>query len=300
MTDYRALIANCILGGEHITNVDGRHVQNLIRLQLGRFQVEIMQRPEFIEAVDFTTFTFEDSVGETVHTTDLIIRDLPATDFDRAELLARDVAELLSFASSSPVAVLGYDFAEIGPPNEPRRLVGQLEYFRPLFGIPRGKKIRSFLQKAWPAYQCLRKVRKLDVAFDYYVLAEKGRQPLELKLAIVSILLESLKYTFALERKYPVVRKRFHSHGPTAAKPGKRISFKELLREMFQAVDMSPRLEPIVKLRNELIHSGMCGLSPEEQWEMYQANHDLLREYFLRLLGYQGEFCIYSGIKTIR
>jgi len=296
VADYRALIANCILGGEHITTVDGCDVQNLIRLQLDPFEVEIRQQPKFIEG---PPFMFNDSVGKIVHTTDLIIRDLPVADIDRAKLLARDVAELLSFASSSPVAVLGYDFGEIGSANELRQLVGQLECFRLLFGIPSGKKIRSFLQTAWPTYQCLRQVRRLDVAFDYYVLAERDRQPLELKLAIVSILLESLKYTFALEQKYPVIQRRFCPHGATAAKPGSPISFKKLLREMFQAVDMSPRLEPIVKLRNELIHSGMCGLSPEEQWEMYQANHDLLREYFLRLLGYQGEFCRYSGVRTI-
>ncbi len=64
----------------------------------------------------------------------------------------------------------------------------------------------------------------------------------------------------------------------------------------------SPNLSAIVKLRNEIIHSGISQISFEHQKEIYDNCQDLIREYFLRLLGYTGDFRLYSshGMTTKR
>jgi hypothetical protein len=54
-------------------------------------------------------------------------------------------------------------------------------------------------------------------------------------------------------------------------------------------------LKRIVKLRNEIIHSGLSQRSHPQGWVMYEKIHDLLREYILRLLGFHGTYLVYSS-----
>ena len=77
---------------------------------------------------------------------------------------------------------------------------------------------------------------------------------------------------------------------------GKKWSFKALLLDMFKQVNMpSPDLSAIVDLRNDIIHSGISQTSGDHQQDIYDNCQDLVREYLLRLLGYTGNFLLYSG-----
>jgi len=140
----------------------------------------------------------------------------------------------------------------------------------------------------------------LDIVRHYYVLAEKPSQPIELKLVVLFVLLENLKHTFAVQQGYPFIKGSFRNQGATSSKPGGQKSFKCLMNEMFAAVSMSPDVSRIIKLRNELIHSGILVLSFQEKKDIYEFCQDLIREYLLRLLDYKGEYLSYSGsIKAI-
>jgi len=122
------------------------------------------------------------------------------------------------------------------------------------------------------------------------VLAETRSLPLELKLATMFILLENLKSSFAKEQGY-AFRKGYYRKSS-----GDVWSFEALLSEMFGRVGMSSLdLSAIVDLRNEIIHSGISQTSFEHQFDIYENCQDLIREYLLRLLGYTGEFLLYSG-----
>lgn len=63
---------------------------------------------------------------------------------------------------------------------------------------------------------------------------------------------------------------------------------------------MKRGLKRIIKLRNEIIHSGLSRLSFSSKISLYNRGHDIIREYLLRLLNYQGRYYINdSNMKKI-
>jgi hypothetical protein len=293
MADYRALIANCLIGGESFSTIDGHQIRNVIRTHLGQFDVEIIQHPEYI------IHGTGDYRGQSLHTTNLYIRNLPAQDFAAAELLIRDFAELLSFATVSDVACFGYDFPDVQPVSQRRDVIGETQRFRPLFDTRNGSLVRHFLEATLPTYRQLRDVRQLNIAIAYYVLSGKSGLPIELQLVTVFVLLEHLKHTFGHQQGYPFIKGYFRHHGATAAHPGPKLTFEQLLTAMFAAVGMAPNLRAAITLRNELIHSGMSQLDFAAKWTMFCTLQDYLREYFLRLCNYHGEYSAFSNFATI-
>ncbi len=285
MADYLALIANCPLMGELSSSVGDQRYLNLIKLRIDKFDIEIIEDPKIV------THNFSDFQGQRLHTTDLRIRDISNAQFKDAELIACELGELLSLATCSPVRKYGYDF-------EGERLLqavtGQMQYFRPLIDTHRGDLVRSLLEKTWPAYRQLRDVRKLDIAFQYYVLSQQSEQPREMLLVVTFVLLENLKHNFALHQGYPYIKGYFRSYGATTSKPGKGRGFEELLVDMLQQVGMTPALGSIIQLRNELIHSGISTLDTTTQTTIYCSCQDIIREYLLRLLKYTGQYYPYS------
>ena len=292
MADYRALIANCVVGGELFTYDGGRRVRNLIRLRLDELDIEILQRPDIIRG------TFQEFQHRTIYTTDLAIRNLLPESFDRAQLVARDISELLSLATSSDVAVFGYEYPDVSPIAACHAIIGQVQHFLPLLPIRRGEVIRSFLEQAWPTFRRLRNTRQLNIAFDYYTMSEKEK-PIEIKLIATFVLFENLKHTYALEKGYPYVKGYFRDCGATRTKPGPRKTFEGLLDEMLTSVGMNVEMSKVVHLRNELIHSGIANLNLDDKLRMYKDCQDILREYFLRVLNYRGEYQRYSGDSVI-
>jgi len=285
MADYLALIANCLIMGEHYSIVGEQKYLNLIKLSLDKLDIEIEELP------DLLTHNLDDFKGKAKYTTNLFIKNISSTQFKNAELIASEIAEVLSLATCSPVRKFGYDFQGEG---SMKPFMGQLQYFRPLIDTHRGDLVRGFLEKTWPAYHRLKNPRNLNIALQYFVLSQMSGQPMELLLVVSFVLLENLKHSFALQQGYPYIGGYFRPHGATASKLGKAKGFKELLEQMFKQVGMTPALQSIIDLRNEIIHSGISSLSRSAQTTIYDNCQDIVREYLLRLLGYTGQYYPYS------
>jgi hypothetical protein len=271
--------------GEDFTVIGTERMRNLTKILVNGFNVELVEHPDVITQ-GFGTFK-----GYAYYTTDLYVRNISEAQFVDIEMVASEIAELLSFATSSPVRKFGYDFGNKGLKTG---VMGQIEYFRPAIDALRGDLIRSFLEKTWAKYHILRTRRNIKLAFSYYVLSQQSEQPMELLLVASFVLLENLKHHFALDKGYPFIRGFFRLAGATLARPGPKKSFEQLLTEMLQEVGISPFLTPIIELRNDLIHSGLSVKPFSEQTAIYEACQDIIREYILKLLGYTGEYCRFS------
>ena len=64
---------------------------------------------------------------------------------------------------------------------------------------------------------------------------------------------------------------------------------------MFNDVSMNPSIDSIKALRDEIIHSGISQLPYDMQMSIFENCQDVVREYFLRLMGFSGSFFLYSG-----
>lgn len=283
--DLHGFFLNCFIGGETGTiQSDGRWIRDKIELLFGEYDIMITQRPWVIKA------KARDYRGKAVHTTTVVVRNVQVEERETVLELLQGLSFLLSFATCSNVALYGWEHQNSQPAGQRWSVVARMGYFRPPFDIHDGTAIRTYLERVWQGYFKLEETRELRVAIDLFVLAETRSLPLELKLATMFILLENLKSTFANEQSYAF------KDGCYRKASGKPWSFKALLFDMFKVVGMSsPNLSAIVNLRNEIIHSGISQTSHDHQEEIYDSCQDLVREYFLRLLDYTGDFRLYSG-----
>lgn len=262
---------------------DGGWIRNRLQLSFAGHDVEIVQAPEFINAnpADFR--------GQSIETTEVIVRSVDPAHREGVIEKLRGLAVLLSFITCSQVVLRGWEHSSSEPQAQFWSVVAKIACFRPVLNTINGRVVREYMELVWPAYFKLEKPRKLRVAFDYFVSAEALSLPLELKLATMFVLFENLKATFASELGY-----RF-KNGYYYQPSGKKWSFKSLLQEMFCKVGMNPSLDEIIALRNEIIHSGISQMSYDEQHRIYGKCQDIAREYLLRLMGFSGSFFLYSG-----
>jgi hypothetical protein len=103
-------------------------------------------------------------------------------------------------------------------------------------------------------------------------IAELPSQLLETQLIQIFVVMENLKYTYARAKKHPFMEGFFRK----ISSPPK------------------PNLNRVIDLRNEIIHSGLSRKPPRTLIRTYEICQDIVREYLLRLLGYDGEYLIYS------
>lgn len=208
--------------------------------------------------------------GRTVHTTTITFARLSPRRRARAESVAVDVCWLLAFATMSPVRPFRFAF---GNTSRGLTTTQRAQSFIPTIALATELQVRDFLLATWTQYRRLARSRKLRRVIDYLVISEHPDQPIEVRTLLLLTALESLKST--------------HS-------PGRRGDFERRVRTMLLQVGLRPGLKLLVKLRNRLIHEGLAGV-PYSSLSSHQARlHDLLREYLLRLLGYQGCFLLYS------
>jgi hypothetical protein len=285
VADLTGFLLNCFIGGESGTvQSDGHWIRDKIELSFGERDITIIQKPEIITA------KASEYRGRAVPTTTVVVHNVQVEERETVLDLLQGLTYLLSFATCSEVALYRWEHQDSPPLKERWSVVARTGYFRPPFDIHDGTVIRTYLERVWQEYFRLEETRKLRVAIDHFVLAETRSLPLELKLATMFILLENLKSTFADEQGYA-----FQS-GSYRKASGEKWSFRALLSDMFKKVGMSsPNLSTIVDLRNEIIHSGISQTSYDHQEKIYDGCQDLVREYFLRLLGYTGDFRLYSG-----
>ncbi|QIN85481.1 hypothetical protein GBA63_22535 (plasmid) [Rubrobacter tropicus] len=283
--DLKGFFSNCFIAGEiGAAERDGRAYRDTIELSLGGRRVKLIQRPAILGENP------RDYRGEFVETTTVVVADVSAEERDEVREMLLGLSFLLSFATSSDVGFYRWRHEQEPRLSEGWATVAQTGFFRPAFDLSGGKRVREFLEGSWDGYRRHEEGRQLRAAIHLYVIAETRLLPDELKAATMFILLENLKSTYAAERGIPFVDGYYRKPN------GKSWPFKNLLYEMFKGVGMAqPDLKRAVLLRNEIVHAGISRMSGSQQEEVYDQVQDLAREYLLRLMGYRGDFRLYSG-----
>lgn len=283
---FTAHVANCLLIGEEAIDLGGdAWFRGRIRLTLDGRSVDVRQQQWVVHGTSWS-----DVRGEWRYTTDVVVDDVTEAERDGVFQLCERLAELLGFATASEVPVFGWEHAVGSPVAYKRSTIAAINYFIPVVDTREGEVVRLFIERTWAGFGRERDRRKLPAVFHYLALADRDGTPLELKLAILFIVLEQLKHSFAVSNGYVFIRPRFHVPGTTMPTRGSGRGFEALLGEMFRAVGMNPALATVVDLRNEILHSG---LSARPFLELARIEGDtlmLIREYLLRLLGYSGDF----------
>ena len=204
---------------------------------------------------------------------------------------------LLAFATQSQVACYGHNY----PDCTPHKLLNSIH--RPgqeadhVIDPADGAAIRKFVDQTYPQYKALESTRSLKVVIDYMLQAARPGLPMECKLVFLSVLLENLKHTYGTHLQYAIKGGKFVDPVTKA-----RLGFQDMMNLMFSAVGMAPGLQPLVDLRNEVLHTGVASLTHAQQKLQYDAATDLIREYLLRLLGFKGNFDVSptgGSVKTI-
>ena len=204
---------------------------------------------------------------------------------------------LLAFATQSQVACYGHNY----PDCTPHKLLNSIH--RPgqeadhVINPADGAAIRKFVDQTYPQFKALESARSLKVVIDYMLQAARPGLPMECKLVFLSVLLENLKHTFGTHLQYAIKGGKFVDPVTKA-----RLGFQDMMNLMFSAVGMAPGLQPLVDLRNEVLHTGVASLTHAQQKLQYDAATDLIREYLLRLLGFKGNFDVSptgGSVKTI-
>ena len=204
---------------------------------------------------------------------------------------------LLAFATQSQVACYGHNY----PDCTPHKLLNSIH--RPgqeadhVINPADGAAIRKFVDQTYPQFKALESARSLKVVIDYMLQAARPGLPMECKLVFLSVLLENLKHTYGTHLQYAIKGGKFVDPVTKA-----RLGFQDMMNLMFSAVGMAPGLQPLVDLRNEVLHTGVASMTHAQQKLQYDAATDLIREYLLRLLGFKGNFDVSptgGSVKTI-
>ncbi len=284
MTLFTSNIANYFGHGNTRTDYsDGGFSWNVLCLNLGKYKARVIQ--------DRKVVTNKVKPKGMVYTTDVEIYGVKK--YKEGESIVNDLCRLLSLASFSQVVPFCYTFSGEG---RQINIYAEAMKFRPLIAINDGDTVHAYIEKTWTPYRKLKRIRKLAEVIEMLTIAELPAQPLEVKLALIFIVLENLKGTYAKQSGIPFCKGYFRDHTtnnkPLEEQP--RLSIKTLLMLMFKGVGMKPSLRRILKLRNEIIHFGLSRKPYSSLSKDYDYCQDIVREYLLRLLNYKGKYLIYS------
>jgi hypothetical protein len=287
MADLRAHVANCLIHGEMMTDLGkGSVVRDTVTLTCEGRKFIVTQQKEVMEN------PVSHFAGRFSRTTQILVPNVARSDVSKALATIDRICWLLSFACQSKVVCYGHDYPAEAP-GARKAVVGTTRIFRPVFEIREGAAIRDFIDQTYPAYTRLEQSRMLNVTIDYMLQADQEALPTECRLIFAFVLLENLKHTYAVSQGIPFVN-GFFRRGPNPK--DKTIPFKEMLTQMFNAAGMTPTLDDIVLLRNDIVHNGVSKLSHHDNWQKYEQIQDLVREYMLRLLGFKGSYVLYSEV----
>lgn len=278
MSNLRAYVMNSKVQGESFSEeVDGKVVRDTSVFTCEGQRFILQTKPEQLAEI-----LVENVAPERV----------PAT----MEAIER-ICWLLAFATQSQVACYGHNY----PDCTPHKLLNSIH--RPgqeadhVINPADGAAIRKFVDQTYPQFKALESARSLKVVIDYMLQAARPGLPMECKLVFLSVLLENLKHTYGTHLQYAIKGGKFVDPVTKA-----RLGFQDMMNLMFSAVGMAPGLQPLVDLRNEVLHTGVASLTHAQQKLQYDAATDLIREYLLRLLGFKGNFDVSptgGSVKTI-
>lgn len=284
----RAFIANCLIGGDDITQNGNSWIRDLVCFNVAGMTVRLRQKPEVVNG----------SLGELtdrfVETSEITIEGVVPECLADAKVVIERVCWLLSFVSTCRVIPYGYEYPADSGLKQIQSVSGASRHFRPAFEIRDGALVKNFVEQTYDSYSRLETPRKLRVIFDYLAQAEAHSQIMEVRSILSFVALENLKHTFAHSKGIVYANGAFRKPTWTHGNRGCKYSFKELVALMLDDVGMPQQLNAAYELRNDLIHSGLSSVSFQEQRALYEDVHDLIRGYLLRLLGYKGRYSPYA------
>lgn len=287
MATLTAYVANCLMTGDEIThNHDGSWIRDVVCFKCNKWEFKFRQLPNIVRR------EIQPLKGTFCETSIVEVEGVSPNQVDKVLKTLESICWLLTFACQSRVLCYGH---EIETTKYHKSVSGSANYFRPPIEINDGAAVKYFIQQTYPAFQKLNKKRKLPVIFDYLVQADKLNQPSEVRLLLLFITLESLKDTYAKELGLPYVKGFYRKPAVRHGKQGEPYKFEELLKMMMLSVGMRKGLKQVIALRNEIIHSGLSRKPHSRQWKMYERIQDIIREYLIRVLEYDGIFFTYSS-----
>jgi len=282
-----ARITNFVTTGAEMIEDGARTSRRLIPLCLNGDRVSIKIDREYIARNTPLTHPTQNHCTATVE-----IESAQEADEEVWILCLQVLCELLGFATVSRVGLHSVRWEESGA-SRAFATAGSIETFRPVFAD--GKSIGDFVTQVFSNYVGLRSKRELNVAIDYLANIAVQGIAMEMKLIGLFVLLEHLKYTWAKDQGFPYIGGYFRLHGASAARPGKKQTFRELADGMFSAVGMPPTPKDFIDLRNEIIHSGLLAISGSGKMSLMERLVGTHREYLLRLVGFSGSFYDFSS-----
>ncbi len=296
MSDLRAFVANCLMGGDDITRDGENWTRDLVMFNCDGFTFIFRQKRDVI--ID----GIEHFVGTFAKTSEVLVKGVKESEVTKVLEILDRVCWLLSFVGLCRVMCYGHEYPNASGLTHFCNVIGTAEHFRPLLDIRYGTAVKNFVEQTYGEYRRLEKTRKLNVVIDYLVQAERSSQVTELRLILAFVVLENLKDTYAKSRSIPYIKGYFRKPSTRAGKPGANFRFEELLEMMLREMRMKKGLKRVIQLRNEIIHSGLSRKPHSRQLAMYESIHDLIREYVIRLLGYHGCYLTYAseGSRTVQ
>lgn len=266
MSNLRAFVMNTKVQGESFSEeVDGKASRDTLIFTC--------------EGQKFVMKTKPDQLAE------ILVENVTAAQKDTTVDAIERICWLLAYATQSQVACYGHDYPD-GSPHRVRHTIHRPgQNVDPVIPPEDGAAIRMFVDQTYPQFKALEGSRRLSVVIDYMLQAARPGLPMECRLVFLSVLLENMKHTYGTQQQYAFTRGKFLDPVTHAS-----ISFKDMMNRMFGAVGMSPGLQPLVNLRNEVLHTGVASMTIQQQQAQYDAATDLIREYLLRLLGFTGHF----------
>ncbi|KEH07108.1 hypothetical protein GY14_29930 [Delftia tsuruhatensis] len=226
---------------------------------------------------------------------EILVEDVVPEQTEATMEAIKRICWLLAFATQSQVACYGHDYPD-GSPHKVRNSVHREgQNADPVIEPADGSAIRMFVDQAYPLFKALEVARSLKVVIDYMLQAARPGLPMECRLVFLSVLLENMKQTYGTQSQFAFKRGKFVD--PVRKGP---LSFQEMVKLMFSSVGMTPSLQSLVDLRNEVLHTGMASMTIQQQKAQYDAATDLIREYLLRLLGFKGNFLISAAAGSVR
>lgn len=307
MENLEVFLINLFMLGENFSNHNNQRIRDTTVIECEGFKFEFKQLNIHLKQSEF--------INQSLITTKITIENISSDQVEQILIIIDDFCSLLSFTQQSPIRRYSYK-------------IGSLEYSTNCSGIVvnplrsiienTGKKIRNFIEQAYPTFKKIKSIRQLNVVFGY--LCEANRSTLVLEIALIShyVAIENLKHTFALDNRYEYSGQHFtHKDFPPLDNlppniedywlpKGKRkkyvhkmygqITSTEMTLRMFEASHFNrDEITPFLMKRHRMIHEGILLPFGDENY-MEQAIEerrdvsDLLRKYLLTLLHYKGEY----------
>lgn len=245
---FTAQIANFIAYGDINTELEkGGWIKNVIEFSIDKYECRLVVYPDVLEMKRENPNNLK---GFFIESSDLFIKGI--TSQDEGEQVVTDICKLLSLATMSRVVWHSYSYKEHG---RSMTVSGFYNNFRPLLEYEATNQIKDFLECCWQPYQQNKEKRKLSAVIEYLLQCDKPGQPLEARILFISIVLESLKSTYAHENGYKFdgtgfltdvqQDKKLKCKDDTKCK-NRYMSFRNLLEKMLAEVGIQVELTDII------------------------------------------------------